>query len=67
MERKEPHYGSKMFPVGSLASGKEMWDYLGNEAWPESWKQGRRDRSEEDLGGRIGCGLERKSRLEGEI
>jgi len=49
-----------MFPAGSLASGREMWDYLGNEAWPERRKQGRRDRSEEDLGGRIGCGLERK-------
>lgn len=56
-----------MFPAGSLASGKEIWDYLGNETWPERWKQGRSDRSEEDLGERIGYGLERKSRLEGEI
>lgn len=77
MERKETHYGSKMFPVGSLASGKEMWNYLGKrrglrellrqEAWSERWKQGRKNRSGEDLGGRTGGELERKSWLEGEI
>lgn len=68
MERKETHYGSKVFPVGSLASGKKMWDYLGKRHdLREGNKEGRKNRSEEDLGGRTGGELERKSWLQGEI
>lgn len=68
MERKETHYGSKVFPVGSLARGKQMWDYVGKRhGLRDGNKEGRKNRSEEDLGGRTGGELERKSWLQGEI
>lgn len=44
MERKETRDGSKVFPVGSLASGKEMWDYLGKRhGLRDGNKEGRID------------------------
>lgn len=44
MERKETRDGSKVFPVGSPASGKEMWDYLGKRhGLRDGNKEGRID------------------------
>lgn len=45
-----------------------MWDYVGKRhGLRDGNKEGRKNRSEEDLGGRTGGELERKSWLQGEI